>query len=118
MRTRFSVSLLAMLALTFGWASAQQDASVPAPAEDPAKVAEFQKRFEQGYTLEQQGKLAEARVVYDGILADEPNAKRSLLEAGKISIKLNELPKADAYLDKLHALVPDFPEAVELLIQV
>ncbi len=85
---------------------------------DPAKVAEFQKRFEEGYALEQQGKLAEARAIYDGILAEEPKAKRSLLEAGKISFKLGELAKADDYLEKLHALVPDFPEAIELLIQI
>jgi tetratricopeptide (TPR) repeat protein len=85
---------------------------------DAAKVAEYQKRFEEGYALEQEGKLVEARVIYDGILAEEPKAKRSLLEAGKISFKLGELTKADDYLEKLHALVPDFPEAVELLIQI
>jgi tetratricopeptide (TPR) repeat protein len=127
-----------------GWASAQTNSSstpppaaplphvveVPQPAQpsatasasgdnlDPAKIAEFQKRFQDGYALEQDGKLAEARAVYDGILAEEPNAKRSLLEAGKISFKLGELAKADAYLEKLHELVPDFPEAIELLIQV
>jgi tetratricopeptide (TPR) repeat protein len=85
---------------------------------DPAKIAEYQKRFEEGYALEQQGKLAEARAIYDGILAEEPKAKRSLLEAGKISFKLGELARADDYLEKLHALVPDFPEAIELLIQI
>ena len=85
---------------------------------DPAKVAEFQKRFEEGYALEQNGKLAEARAIYDGILADDPRAKRSLLEAGKISFRLGELAKADEYLEKLHELVPDFPEAIELLIQI
>jgi tetratricopeptide (TPR) repeat protein len=85
---------------------------------DPAKVAEYQKRFEQGYALEQQGKLAEARAIYDGILAEEPQAKRSLLEAGRISFELQDLTKADDYLEKLHALVPDFPEAMELLIQI
>jgi len=40
------------------------------------------------------------------------------LEAGKISFQLGELTKADDYLEKLHALVPDFPEAIELLIQI
>jgi tetratricopeptide (TPR) repeat protein len=85
---------------------------------DPAKVAEYQKRFEEGYALEQAGKPTEARAIYDGILAEEPHAKRSLLEAGKISFKLGELAKADDYLEKLHVLVPDFPEAVELLIQI
>jgi tetratricopeptide (TPR) repeat protein len=98
--------------------------STPAPAAspgddlDPAKVAEYQQRFQQGYALEQDGKLAEARAIYDGILAEQPQAKRSLLEAGRISFKLGELPRANDYLTKLHAIVPDFPEAIELLIQI
>lgn len=92
----------------------------PASSEnlDPAKVAEYQKRFEQGYELEQEGKLPEARAVFDGIIAEQPDAKRSLLEAGRISFKLGELPKANEYLTKLHQIVPDFPEAIELLIQI
>jgi len=132
-----------MLALACGWASAQTPPTptptpqphvvdVPQPDQpsaaasdatsgdnlDAAKVAEYQKRFEEGYALEQAGKLVEARAIYDGILAEEPKAKRSLLEAGKISFKLGELIKADDYLEKLHALVPDFPEAIELLVQI
>jgi tetratricopeptide (TPR) repeat protein len=135
--------LLPVLALIYEWAPAQTPPAqtvppatpkphvvdVPQPEQpsatatsgdtsDAAKVAEYQKRFEQGYALEQQGKLAEARAIYDGILAEEPHAKRSLLEAGKISFKLNELAKADDYLEKLHAQAPDFPEAIELLIQI
>ncbi len=96
-------------------------AATPPPAAenlDPAKVAEYQRRFQEGYALEQNGKLAEARTIYDGILAEEPRAKRSLLEAGKISFRLGELERADDYLSKLHAIEPDFPEAIELLIQV
>jgi tetratricopeptide (TPR) repeat protein len=88
------------------------------PPPDAAQVAAFQKRFEEGYALQQAGKLAEARTIYEGILAEQPDAKRSLLEAGRISLKLNDLTKADDYLSRLHALVPDFPEAYELLIQV
>ena len=99
-------------------ATAAASGATPVETVDPAKIAEYQKRFEQGYALEQQGKLVEARAIYDGILAEEPKAKRSLLEAGKISFKLGELAKADDYLEKLHMLVPDFPEAVELLIQI
>ena len=85
---------------------------------DAAKVAEYQKRFQDGYALQQAGKLAEARKIYDGILAEQPQAKRSLLEAGRISFKLGELQRADEYLGKLHEIVPDFPEATELLIQI
>jgi tetratricopeptide (TPR) repeat protein len=133
-------TFLILPALFFGgWASAQTNSSpappppaphvidVPQPEQpaasaansaDAAKIAEYQMRFEEGYALEQQGKLTEARAIYDGIIAEQPQAKRSLLEAGKISFKLGELPKADDYLEKLHALVPDFPEAIELLIQI
>ena len=85
---------------------------------DSAKVAEFQKRFQEGFALEQDGKLADARKIFDGILAEQPEAKRSLLEAGRISYKLGELARANDYLSKLHEIVPDFPEAVELLIQI
>jgi len=138
--------LLPMLALACGWAPAQTTPT-PTPAPKPhiadvpqpeqpgpynsttsssvgsspltvAQIAEYQKRFEEGYALEQQGKLAEARAIYDGILAEQPNAKRSLLEAGKISFKLGELARADDYLEKLHEIVPDFPEAIELLVQI
>jgi tetratricopeptide (TPR) repeat protein len=139
MKEKLFPLFLAMLTLACGRASAQTNSSptpppapkphvvdVPQPEQpsaagdnlDAAKVAEYQKRFEEGHALEQAGKLVEARAIYDGILASEPHAKRSLLEAGKISFKLGELAKADDYLEKLHALVPDFPEAIELLIQI
>jgi tetratricopeptide (TPR) repeat protein len=121
MRANVFVFLLAGL-VEFGVLDAPgQTSSAPsqtaAPPPDPAKIAEYQARFQHGYDLEQAGKLEDARAIYDGILAEQPDAKRSLLEAGRISLELNEPDKADAYLEKLHALVPDFPEAYELLIQ-
>lgn len=98
---------------------------------DPAKVAEFQKRFQEGLALEKSGKLAEARTVFDGILADQPTAKASLLHAGEISYELGDLAKASEYLEKLRKVVPDpeleklheqhpeeFPNVLELLIQI
>jgi tetratricopeptide (TPR) repeat protein len=97
--------------------TADTNAAPTAPTLSDAQIAEYQKRFEQGYDLEKQGDLAGARAIYDGILAEQPDAKRSLLESGRISLLLDEPDKADAYLDKLHTIVPDFPEAIELLIQ-
>ena len=100
-----------------------QDPAAPSAASasdaglSPDQVAAYQRRFEAGYALEQQGELEQARTVFDGILAEQPDAKRSLLEAGRISLQLNEPLKADAYLDRLHTLVPEFPDATELLIQ-
>jgi len=122
MRTRLFVPLLALLALASG----------PAPAQttDPAKIADLEKRYAEGKALEDAGKVAEALTVFEGIIAEAPDAKGSLLEAGRISFKLGEqaapdelatnsdLLKADDYLEKLHALVPDFPEVTEMLIQI
>ena len=87
-------------------------------ATDPAKIADFEARFKQGNELAQQGDLAGARKIFDGILAEDPSARGSLFAAGQISIKLGELDKANDYLTKLHALEPNFPPAIELLIQV
>ena len=83
-----------------------------------AKVAEYQKRFASGVDLEHAGKLDDARKIFEGILAEQPNARGSLLEAGKISLQLKDLAKANNYLDHLHELEPNFPEAIELLIQI
>lgn len=94
---------------------AQTVAQTPAP--DPAKVAEYQQRFQHGRALEQAGQLTQARAIFEGILTEQPDAKGSLLESGRISLALNEPAKAAAYLEKLHALVPQFPDAIEMLIQ-
>ncbi|MDB4793427.1 tetratricopeptide repeat protein [Methylacidiphilales bacterium] len=110
MRTKIFISFALALTLIPGGASAQTT--------DPAKIADFEKRYAQGQDLEQQGKLTEARAVFDGILAEEPDAKGSLREAGFISLRLNESLKADDYFEKLHALAPDYPLAIELLIQI
>jgi len=85
---------------------------------DPAKIAEFQRRFAQGQELEQEGKLTEALAVFDGIIADAPNAKGSLREAGLITFRQGDFARADGYFEKLHLLVPDYPMAIESLIQI
>jgi tetratricopeptide (TPR) repeat protein len=95
-----------------------QTAANPQDTLGAAKVAEYQKRFADGATLEAAGKLAQARDVFEGILAEQPNARGSLLGAGRTSFKLGDLAKADNYLERLHELEPDFPAAIELLIQI
>jgi len=110
MRARLFVSFALLTALATGWA--------PAETTDPAKIASFEKRFAQGKSLEEQGKLTEARIVFDGILAEEPTAKGSLREAGLISVRLNDMAKAEDYFEQLHTLVPDYPMAIESLIQI
>jgi tetratricopeptide (TPR) repeat protein len=85
---------------------------------DPAKIAELQSRFAQGQALEQAGKLTEALAVFDGIIADAPDAKGSLREAGLITFRQGDLTRADGYFEKLHQLVPDYPMAIESLIQI
>lgn len=128
MRTKFFMSLALAPMLVCGQTPTPKPhvVDVPQPVQpsasgettDPAKIADFEKRFAQGKELEQAGKLVEAQAVFDGILAEEPHAKGSLQEAGLISVRLNELPKADDYFEKLHALVPDYPAAIESLIQI
>lgn len=103
---------------------ASTPSSVPAPAQasdgsgDSPRVAALKERFEQAKEVEMAGNLQQARTLYDGIIADAPDAKGSLLAAGQISQELGENTKADVYFSKLHALVPDNPMVLELLIQV
>jgi tetratricopeptide (TPR) repeat protein len=87
-----------------------------ASAED-ARTSALQQRFEQAKNVEAQGQLVQARSMFDAIIADAPDAKGSLREAGLISMELNDYLKADDYFSKLHALVPDYPMAIEALIQ-
>lgn len=89
-----------------------------APAGEDARTAELQQRFQQAKAVEAQGQLVQARSMFDAIIADAPDAKGSLREAGLISMELGDNAKADAYFSKLHALVPDYPMAIESLIQV
>jgi tetratricopeptide (TPR) repeat protein len=89
----------------------------PVSAED-ARVQVLQQRFNQAKAVETQGQLVQARSMFDAIIADAPDAKGSLREAGLISMELNDNLKADDYFSKLHALVPDYPMAIESLIQV
>ncbi|HUB66956.1 MAG TPA: hypothetical protein VL981_05680 [Candidatus Methylacidiphilales bacterium] len=94
------------------------DQSTPAATTDPAKIAEYQRRFAQGRQLEKEGKLSEALAVFDGIIADAPDAKGSLREAGFICFRQGDLTRADDYFERLHHLVPDYPAAIESLIQI
>lgn len=110
---------------------AGQTNAAPDDETDPAKVADFQKRFLSGYQLEKDGKLSDALAIYEGILAEQPKAKGSLLHAGVVSFKLGNLDKADEYLERLSSIVSDeelerlheqkpdeFPDVLEQLIQI
>lgn len=96
----------------------QPGQSAAAATTDPAKIAEFHRRFAQGQELEQEGKLTEALAVFDGIIAEAPDAKRSLREAGLITFHQGDLARAEGYFEKLYLLVPDYPGAIESLIQI
>jgi tetratricopeptide (TPR) repeat protein len=90
----------------------------PAATPESDRVAQLQQRFEQGKAVEAQGQLQQARAIFDSIIADAPDAKGSLREAGLISVELGDATRADGYFSKLHVLVPDYPMAIEALIQV
>jgi hypothetical protein len=89
-----------------------------ASTNDAAKIAGFEQRFAQGKELEKENKPTEALAVFNGILAEAPDAKGSLREAGLISVGLGDYIKANDYFSRLHAIVPDYPMAIEALIQV
>lgn len=93
------------------------DTSAPAATPEEARAAALAQRFAQGKSVEAQGNLEQARAIFDGIIADAPDAKGSLQEGGKISLQLGDYARADDYFSKLHALVPDYPGAIEGLIQ-
>jgi tetratricopeptide (TPR) repeat protein len=94
------------------------EASTTSTTSDSGKIADFERRFAEGKQLEAEGKLPDALAVFNGILAEAPDAKGSLAEAGHISVELRDYANADKYLSKLLALVPDYPPAIEQLIPV
>ncbi len=92
-------------------------ATPDAASGEDARTQALQERFRQAKAVEAQGQLQQARSLFDAIIADAPDAKGSLREAGLISMELGDNFKADAYFSKLHALVPEYPMALEALIQ-
>jgi tetratricopeptide (TPR) repeat protein len=102
----------------------------PAPTAEPttaesttmspedARVAALQARFKQAQNVAAQGQLQQALQLFDGIIRDAPDAKGSLQAAGVICVQLGDYVRADGYFSKLHVLVPDYPPAIESLIQV
>jgi tetratricopeptide (TPR) repeat protein len=94
------------------------DTGAPATTPEDARTAALAQRFAQGQAVEAQGNLEQARAIFDSIIADAPDAKGSLREAGLISVQLGDYVKADDYFSKLHAQVPDYPMAIEMLIQI
>jgi tetratricopeptide (TPR) repeat protein len=129
--------LPAALALLASGASARADFPTdpgslhPAPTPEPAtaestatmspedaRVAALQARFKQAQDVAAQGQLQQALQLFDGIIKDAPDAKGSLQAAGTICVQLGDYVRADGYFSKLHVLVPDYPPAIEALIQV
>ncbi len=98
--------------------TAPAESTAPSASPLDARTAALAQRFAQGQAVEAQGNLEQARSIFDGIIADAPDAKGSLREAGLISVQLGDYARADDYFSKLHALVPDYPMAIEMLIQV
>ena len=99
-------------------APSDPNASTTATTSDAARIADFQRRFAEGMELEKEGKPNEALALFNGILAEAPDAKGSLQEAGFINFALGNYAKANDYFDRLHALVPEYPKAIEALIQI
>lgn len=118
------------LALLFTAVAALAQTTAPAPAPAPAgtnapaasthspeKLKEFEQRFGEGLKLYQQEKYAEARAVFEGILAEAPDAKGSLFYGGNACLFMGESAKAIEYLERFRVLVPQDPRAIVHLIQ-
>jgi tetratricopeptide (TPR) repeat protein len=84
---------------------------------DPAKIEDFKKRFAQAVQLEKAGQFKEARIICEGILAEEPKARGSLFLAGQICLGLEDFSQAAVYLERFRILEPKAPEGVILLLQ-
>jgi tetratricopeptide (TPR) repeat protein len=83
---------------------AQQQAQNPAAAAMHAK-------FEQGFALHQQGKLAEAERIYREILQEQPNHLAALYWLAIIARKTRHTKRAIDLFERAIALKPDFAEA-------
>ncbi|HSI85119.1 MAG: tol-pal system YbgF family protein [Candidatus Methylacidiphilales bacterium] len=92
--------------------------ATPEAAGDPAKQQDLMNRFKEGRRLYDEKKYAEARTIFDGILADEPKkAKGSLFYGGLSSLMLGENQKAVEYLERFRAVDAKDPRPVVHLIQ-
>ena len=85
---------------------------------DPAKLADYQKRFRQGVELANAGKPVEALKIFDGIIAEEPKARGSLFYAGFVCSQMGEHAKGAEYLKKFRELEPKDFKGLILSIQV
>jgi tetratricopeptide (TPR) repeat protein len=85
---------------------------------DPAKLADYQKRFRQGVELANEGKPWEALKIFDAIIAEEPKAKGSLFSAGSIYATMGDYAKAVEYLKKFREVDPKDFRGLILSIQI
>lgn len=76
-------------------------------APSPEQIAAWKARFQQGVRQVEAGKFAEALAVFDGILAEDPDARGSLLMSGIALNHLGRWEEADRRLTRFLALQPN-----------
>ncbi|NJK91186.1 MAG: hypothetical protein HC904_04730 [Blastochloris sp.] len=76
-------------------------------ATSPEKVADWKKRYQDGVQLEKEGRRDEALAVFKGILAEDPQARGSLLMSSLIHARNYEFEKALPFLTSFRQLEPD-----------
>ena len=80
----------------------------PATAEPtPEQIAAWKSRFADGVRQVEQGKFTEALAVFDGILAEDPEARGSLLMSGIALNHLGRWEEADRRLTRFLSLQPN-----------
>jgi tetratricopeptide (TPR) repeat protein len=87
-------------------------------AMDPAKMADYQRRFQEGVRLDNEGKLKEAREVFLKITQEEPTARGSWFYAAFTSHRLGDYEKAADYISKFRELEPKDYKGLVVSIQV
>jgi tetratricopeptide (TPR) repeat protein len=84
----------------------------------PEQVADWKLRFQKGVALEKQGLRDEALAVFTQILAEDPQARGSLLMSGLIHLKQGQAKKALDFLEKFQQLEPTHEGGLIAMIKV
>ena len=76
------------------------------------------KQAEEGAQLEEQGKTAEAKAIYQAVLESDPNHSKALLGMGRLAMSEGNQQAALEYLDKISLVAEERKEADRLIARL
>jgi putative thioredoxin len=76
------------------------------------------KEAEEAAELEDQGKISEAKALYQAILESDPNHAKALLGMGRVAMNEGDQDAALSYLDKISEVVDERKEADRLIARL